>query len=215
MDSIANFFNKDHLVDKAAILKSDRKDKTANDILQELSSSQVVILTQIQNGANQKFSDKAIDLIQNLQRVVKNIKNLANEPGAIGNKGGKEYKSFKNYKKKIGEMIKSDVAVLENELPFLKHSPESPKDQDLSDEKALADAYYDLHLAERKLTDAEARMNWISAEERELSKYISTTLRKLQNYKFDEERVGNKLDILEKLEILSQGIKVRTPYYRG
>merc|ERR1711976_854387 len=109
--------------------------------------------------------------------------------------------------KKIGDMIKSDVAVLENELPFLKHSPESPKDQDLSDEKALTDAYYDLHLAERKLTDAESRMNLISAEERKLSKSILTTIRKLQNSKFDEERVGDKLDIFEKLEILSQGIK--------
>merc|ERR1711976_1129202 len=104
-------------------------------------------------------------------------------------------------RKKIKAMIKSDVAILEKELPFLKKSPKSPKDEDLSDREALSDATYALQLAERKLKDAERDMDLLAAEEKELSKTILNTMKNLQNYKIESKQ------LYQQFQILSEGIK--------
>merc|ERR1711971_231884 len=194
LDSIQYFFNNDGTLDTEALSKAD-------EILSQLSASEDKIKTKIENGAREKFSKKATGFMEELRKVVESLKKVANSPDAKGKKGEKEYIKYLDLKKKIKAMIKSDVAVLENELPFLKKSPKSPTDEGISDREALSDASYALELAERKLKDAETRMDVIAAEENELSKTILETMKNLQNYKIESKQ------LYQQLEILSQGIK--------
>jgi len=195
LDTVKNFFNSDGTLDTEALYKK------ADEVLSQLEASKDKINTKIENGARKKFSNKAIGFMENLKEIVEDSKKVANSPDANGKKGESEYIKFLDLKKKIKAMIKSDVAVLEKELPFLKKSPKSPTDEGLSDREALSDATYALQLAERKLKDAEGRMDRITAEEKELSKSILDTMKKLQNYKIESKQ------LYQQLQILSDGIK--------
>jgi len=194
-DSVKNFFNSDGTLDTEALSKK------ADEVLSQLDASKDKINTKIENGARKKFSNKAIGFMENLKKIVEDLKKVANSPDANGKKGEREYIKFLDLKKKIKAMIKSDVAILEKELPFLKKSPKSPKDEDLSDREALSDATYALQLAERKLKDAERDMDLLAAEEKELSKTILNTMKNLQNYKIESKQ------LYQQLQILSEGIK--------
>jgi len=195
VDTVKNFFNSDGTLDTEALSKK------ADEVLSQLDASKDKINTKIENGARKKFSNKAIGFMENLKKIVEDLKKVANSPDANGKKGESEYIKFLDLKKKIKAMIKSDVAILEKELPFLKKSPKSPKDDDLSDREALSDATYALQLAERKLKDAEREMDLLAAEEKQLSKTILDTMKNLQNYKIESKQ------LYQQLQILSEGIK--------
>jgi len=139
--------------------------------------------------------------MKDLQKIVKDLKKVATSPDANGKKGGSEYNKLLGLKKKIKAMMKSDVAALEKDLPFLKKSPKSPTDEGLSDREALSDATYALELAQTKLKEAEKRMDTIAAEEKELSKTILDTMKKLQDYEITSKQ------LYQQLEILTAGIK--------
>merc|ERR1712213_34034 len=142
VDTVKNFFNSDGTLDTEALSKK------ADEVPSQLDASKDKINTKIENGARKKFSNKAIGFVENLKKIVEDLKKVANSPDANGKKGESEYIKFLDSKKKIKIMIKSDVAILEKELPFLKKSPKSPKDDDLSDREALSDATYALQLGE-------------------------------------------------------------------